>query len=63
VGDLLAYSCGGHKEAFVTDETYEPYEPPTIGVIGSLEELTQTTRKYFSNSSDSYTLNGRDISS
>lgn len=47
----------------MTDGSYEPYEPPTIGVIGSLEELTQTTRKYFAKNSDGYTLNSRDITS
>ena len=63
MGDLLAYACDGHKGDTVTDGSYESYEPPTIGVIGSLEELTQTTRKYFAKNSDGYTLNSRDITS
>ena len=63
MGDLLAYACDGHKGDTVTDGSYEPYEPPTIGVIGSLEELTQTTREYFAKNSDGYTLNSRDITS
>ena len=30
----------------MTDKSYEGYEPPTIGVIGSVEELTQTLPKH-----------------
>jgi hypothetical protein len=46
----------------VTDRSYEPYEPPTIGVIGSVEELTQVTKKYISPTSDTFSLNGATLS-
>lgn len=62
MGDLLTYACHGPKGDIVTDGRYEPYEPPTIGVIGSVEELTQTKPKYLSNVSDGFTLNGRTLS-
>jgi hypothetical protein len=39
----------------MSDETYEA---PTIEVIGSVEELTQVTRKYRTHTPDGYSYTG-----
>ncbi len=41
----------------------ETYEAPTIGVIGSVEELTQTIAKHETNTPDGFSLNGTVLTS
>ncbi len=47
----------------MTDKSYEGYEPPTIGVIGSVEELTQATAKHTTHAPDGYSFNGVTLTS
>jgi hypothetical protein len=49
-----------YKGDNMTDETYEA---PTIGVIGSVEELTQTVAKHVTNTPDGFSLNGTILTS
>jgi len=49
-----------YKGDNMTDETYEA---PTIAVIGSVEELTQTVAKHTTNTPDGFSLNGTILTS
>ncbi len=41
----------------------ETYEAPTIGVIGSVDELTETVPKYTTNTPDGFSFNGQLLTS
>jgi hypothetical protein len=56
----LGFLLSPSKGVNMTDETYEA---PTIEVIGSVEELTQTIAKHTTNTPDGFSFNGVTLTS